>query len=54
MKYSIIIAEIAVSDLIRNSLSDDPPDFKVTPSYLKFFTSSSIIPSSFLHNYQYF
>ena len=46
MKFSLIIAEVAVTNLIRNSLSDDPPDYvKVDPRYLKLFTSSSIIPS---------
>ena len=45
MTFSIIIAEVAVDNLIRNLLSDDPPDFKVAPRYLKVFTSSRIIPS---------
>ena len=26
MTFSLIIAEVAVANLIRNSLSDDPPD----------------------------
>ena len=37
MPFSLIIAEVAVANLIHNSLSDDPPDFKVAPRYLKIF-----------------
>ena len=45
MTCSVIIAEVAVANLIRNSLSDNPPDVKVAPRYLKVFTYSSNIPS---------
>ena len=34
MAFSLIIEEVAVANLIRNSLSDDRPDFKVAPRYV--------------------
>ena len=56
MLFSIIIAEVAVANRIRDSLSDDPPEFKVAPRYFKVFTSyrSSFLPCTFLHSYHYF
>ena len=48
MTFSLIIAEVAVANLIRYSLTDDPPDFKEAHRYLKVFTSSSIILSMYI------
>ena len=33
MTFSLIIAEVAVDNLIRNSLSNDLPYFKIAPKY---------------------
>ena len=55
MTFSLIIAEVAVANLIHNSLSDDPPDFKVASRYLKvFYLLVTFRPCNCLHSYHNF
>ena len=57
MPLSLFIAEVAVTNSIRNSLSDDISDFKVAPIYKckGFYLIVSIFHMcTFFHSYHYF